>query len=118
MVHTAYVWNQEAHTLGSGSGWVGLGHTLLTCPQEQGSGNHSPYATYGPPCFHKVSRLRRLVICLLLSMAASSLQHRVYSCQRDCMAENTIWPFTEEFANHAQDSLANAVIKTLALKKD
>ena len=34
------------------------------------------------------------------------------------MAENTIWPFTEEFANHAQDSLANAVIKTLALKKD
>ena len=29
-----------------------------------------------------------------------------------------IWPFTEEFANHAHDFLANAVIKTLKIERE
>lgn len=50
---TARVWEQEVYTLGRGSGWLALCHTLVPYPQKQGSGNFSPRAKYGPPHFYK-----------------------------------------------------------------
>lgn len=114
---TAHVWNKEVCTLGRGSGWLALCHTLLPYPQEQGSGNYSPQAKYGPLCFYKLSFMATrspscVYYCLWL---LSCYRSRVDSCWRGNMAGKTensdyLALYSKSLPSTTQDSLADAVI--------